>query len=386
MKRSEGRIFTTHTGSLPRPAGLVNILPAVSRGESVNEAALDAAASASTLDVMRKQTEAGVDVINSGEQSRVSFSTYVTQRMSGFGGSWDRRGHRDQNQFPGIARPRVVQLITGVPTCVGPVAYERLDLAERECDVFLSTAEQLNAARQDLFMTAASPGIVGTTMRNEHYPSYEDYVFAVAEEMRKEYELIVSKGLVLQLDCPDLAMERHGLYQDEPLEVFQDVVRLHIRAINHALRNIPREQVRLHVCWGNTEGPHIYDVPLDDILPIIYDADVGALVMEMANPRHAHEYKTYQNFPLPEHMSLVAGVIDTKTNYVEHPELVADRLRLAVDAVGGDPTRVMAGTDCGFDTSAGSNRVDEGIVWLKLQAMREGADLASKSLNWPRAS
>ena len=272
----------------------------------------------------------------------------------------------------------MVQLITGIPTCVGPVDYQRLDLAEKECDEALHAAGQLGLDHRDLFMTAASPGIIATTMRNSHYTSYEAYVFALADEMRKEYELIVSKGLVLQLDCPDLAMERHGLYQDEPLEVFQDVVRLHIEAINLALQNIPMEQVRLHLCWGNTEGPHIYDVPLEDILPLVYGANVGALVMEMANPRHAHEHKTYQRFPLPEHMMLVAGVIDTKTNYVEHPELVADRLRLAVDAVGGDTTRVMAGTDCGFDTSAGSNRVDEGIVWLKLKAMREGADLASR--------
>ena len=378
MRRSQDRILTTHTGSLPRPSCLVDMLAAVSRGESVDEAALEAAATASSFDVMRKQADAGVDVINSGEQSRVSFSTYVTQRMSGFGGSWDRRGHKDQNEFPGIARPRVVQLITGIPTCVGPVDYQRLDLAEKECDEALHAAGQLGLDHRDLFMTAASPGIIATTMRNSHYTSYEAYVFALADEMRKEYELIVSKGLVLQLDCPDLAMERHGLYQDEPLEVFQDVVRLHIEAINLALQNIPMEQVRLHLCWGNTEGPHIYDVPLEDILPLVYGANVGALVMEMANPRHAHEHKTYQRFPLPEHMMLVAGVIDTKTNYVEHPELVADRLRLAVDAVGGDTTRVMAGTDCGFDTSAGSNRVDEGIVWLKLKAMREGADLASR--------
>ena len=223
-------------------------------------------------------------------------------------------------------------------------------------------------------------------MKNNHYPSYEDYVFALADEMRQEYKLIVSRGLVLQLDCPDLAMERHMSYQDEPLDVFQDLVRLHIRAINHALQNIPREQVRLHVCWGNSEGPHYYDVALEDILPLLYEARVGALVMEMANPRHAHEYKVYQKYPLPKEMLLIAGVIDTKTNYVEHPEVGADRLRLATQATGGDPTRVMAGTDCGFDTSAGSNRVDKGIVWLKLQATREGANLASQSFSWPKSS
>ena len=264
--------------------------------------------------------------------------------------------------------------------CVGPLSYHHLDAAERECDDLLGAVAESGAAHEELFMTAAAPGIITLTMRNDHYPTYEDYVYAVAEEMRKEYELIVSKGLILQLDCPDLAMERHMSYQDEPLEAFQEVVELHIEAINRALRNVPREQVRLHVCWGNSEGPHHYDVPLADILPIVYRANVGALVMEMANPRHAHEYKVYQDMPLPDDMLLVAGVIDTKTNYVEHPEVVADRLRLAVQAAGGDPTRVMAGTDCGFDTSAGSNRVDKGVVWLKLGSMREGADIASREL------
>jgi 5-methyltetrahydropteroyltriglutamate--homocysteine methyltransferase len=206
-------------------------------------------------------------------------------------------------------------------------------------------------------------------------------VLTLAEEMRKEYELIVSKGLILQLDCPDLAMERHVSYQDEPLSAFQDLVRLHIRAINQATRNIPPELVRMHVCWGNSEGPHHYDVPLADILPLLYEAKVGALVLEMANPRHAHEYKVFLQHPLPGQMMLVTGVIDTKTNYIEHPEVVADRIQLAVKAVG-DPTRVLAGTDCGFDTSAGSNRVVKAIVWEKLKALRQGAELASQAIQW----
>ena len=382
MKRSEKRIFTTHTGSLPRPDALVELLAKVARGEEVDGSALERLADESTLEVIRRQARAGVDVINSGEQSRVSFSTYVTQRMSGFGGSWTRRGHKDQNEFPNIARPRAVQLMRDVPQCIGPLEYQRPDLAEREVNGLLNGASEADTSHQDLFMSAASPGIIALTMGNAHYDNHEEYVMALAEEMRQEYEIITNRGVVLQLDCPDLAMERHVAYQDDRIEVFQQVVALHIRAINHAIRNIPRAQVRLHVCWGNTEGPHHYDVPLEDILPIVYEANVGALVMEMANPRHAHEYKVYQRFPLPEHMLLVAGVIDTKTNYVEHPEVVADRLRLAVDAVGGDPTRVMAGTDCGFDTSAGSNRVDKDIVWLKLAAMRDGANLASQSYTW----
>ena len=381
MKRSTERILTTHCGSLPRPDALVEMLGAVSQGQPIDEEAFQRAARKATAGVVQAQAEAGVDIINGGEQSRVSFSTYVTQRMSGFGGSWTRRGHRDQNEFPTIARPRVVQLMRDVPTCVGPLSYDRLDLAERECDDLLAAVPETGAQPQELFMSAASPGIIALTMKNNFYASYEDYVMALAGEMRKEYELIASKGLVLQLDCPDLAMERHVSYQDEPLEKFQELVALHIEAINHAIQDIPKEQVRLHVCWGNSEGPHHYDVPLEDILPLLYRANVGALVMEMANPRHAHEYKVYQKYPLPEGMLLVAGVIDTKTNYVEHPEVVADRLRLAVQAAGGDPTRVLAGTDCGFDTSAGSNRVEKGVVWLKLRSMREGADIASRSFS-----
>ena len=380
MKCSETRILTTHTGSLPRPEGLVAMLGAVSRGEPVDQSALDAAAGEATAAVVSAQLKAGIDVVNNGEQSRISFSTYVTQRMSGFGGSWNRRGHRDQNEFPSIVRPRRIQLTRDIPTCVAPVVYERLDLVERECRQLLDAVSAADGGPEELFMTAASPGIVSLTLGNRHYDSHEDYVFALAEELRKEYEIIVANGLTLQLDCPDLAMERHISYQDEPLRAFQDLVALHIRAINHALTNIPPERVRLHVCWGNSEGPHIYDVPLEDILDLLYEAKVGALVMEMANPRHAHEHRVYRERPLPEGMLLVAGVIDTKTNYVEHPRVVADRLIQAVAAAGGDPTRVLAGTDCGFDTSAGSNRVDPGIVWLKLKAMSEGAEIASREL------
>ena len=380
MKKSESRILTTHTGSLPRPEGLVDMLGAVARGELVDEAALDGAAREATAGVIGRQLVAGVDVINNGEQSRVSFSTYVTQRMSGFGGAWDRRGHRDQNEYPAIVRPRVVNLTRGVPTCVGPLSYDRLDLVEAECRQFLEAAGDADGTPEDMFMTAASPGIVALTLANRFYDSHEEYVFALAEELRKEYEIIVANGLTLQLDCPDLAMERHVSYQDEPLSAFQELVVLHIRAINYALTNIPRESVRLHVCWGNSEGPHIYDVPLEEIVDLLYEASVGALVMEMANPRHGHEHRVYRDRPLPDGMLLVSGVIDTKTNYVEHPRLVADRLHQAVAAVGGDPSRLLAGTDCGFDTSAGSNRVAAEIVWLKLRAMREGADIASREL------
>ncbi len=381
MKRSEGRILTTHAGSLPRSDSLVDLLAAQSRGEAVDEKALAREAEASTRQVIDKQVEAGINVGNSGEQSRMSFSTYVSLRMRGFGGSWRRRGMKDVNEFPAVISPRAVDLIDGPPKCIGPVSYERLDEAEKECDDLRAYAEANPHGFDELFMTAASPGIIALTMLNEYYPSYEEYVLALAEEMRKEYELVAAKGLVLQLDCPDLAMERHITYQDEPLSVFQDLVRLNIRAINHAIRNIPPDRVRLHVCWGNTEAPHHYDVALADILPLLYEAKVGALSLEMANPRHSHEHKVFKRYPLPSGMLLICGVIDTKTNYVEHPEVVADRIALAVNAVG-DPTRVIAGTDCGFDTAAGSTRVVKGIAWEKLKALRLGADLAAANISW----
>jgi len=380
MKSSSGRILTTHAGSLPRSDPLVNLLAARNRGEPVDAEAFELEARASTRQVIQWQSQAGIDIGNNGEQSRVSFSTYVTFRMSGFGGSASRNLPRDRKEYPGLVRPRVIDLrIT--PKCIGPVMYERLDEVEKECNDFLKHLGDSGVQFEETFMTAASPGIIALTMRNDFYPTYEDYVFAIAEEMRKEYELIVSKGLLLQLDCPDLAMERNTSYQDEPLSAFQDLVRLNIRAINRAARNIPRDRVRMHVCWGNTEAPHHYDVPLADILPLLYEANVGALVLEMANPRHAHEYKVFRQYPLPQHMLLVTGVIDTKTNYIEHPEVVADRLERVVQAVG-DPTRVIAGTDCGFETSAGSGRVEKGIVWEKLRAMRQGAEIASQAIAW----
>lgn len=380
MKRSMGRILTTHTGSLPRTDALIELLAAQSRDEPVDAAAFATAVESSTQQVIQKQAQAGIAIGNDGEQPRISFSTYVTLRMSGFGGRWRRNRFQDVAEYPGVIITRAVDLTT-TPRCVGPVRYERLDEAERECDELLKRAGGERPVFEECFMTAASPGIIALTMRNDYYPSYEEYLFAVAEEMRKEYELVVSKGLVLQLDCPDLAMERHLSHQDRPLKEFLDTVRLGIEALNHAIRDIPPESVRMHVCWGNYEGPHHYDVPLAEILPLLYNARVGALVLEMANPRHAHEYKVLRRHPLPEHMLLVTGVIDTKTNYIEHPEVVADRIQRAVEAVG-DPTRVIAGTDCGFDTAAGSRRVDRGIVWEKLRALSEGAALASQALRW----
>ena len=271
------------------------------------------------------------------------------------------------------ARPRQT------PQAVAEVEYADLYDAEQECDLFLRYTEGQPQQFTERFMTAAAPGIIATAMGNAYYDSHERYVFAVAKQMQKEYELIHAKSFILQLDCPDLAMERAMLFQDAPLQRFQEVVEIHIAALNAAIVNIPADRVRLHVCWGNSEGPHTHDVPLDAILPILYQAKVGALSIELANPRHQHEYAVLKRYPLPDSMLFLPGVIDTTTNYVEHPEVVANRLCQAVDVVG-DRSRVIASTDCGFGTYAGWNFVAESVVWVKLRTLVEGTAMASARL------
>jgi 5-methyltetrahydropteroyltriglutamate--homocysteine methyltransferase len=265
------------------------------------------------------------------------------------------------------------------PQAVAEVEYADLHDAEQECDLFLRYTEGQPQQFTERFMTAASPGIIATAMGNAYYDSHERYVFAIAKQMQKEYELIHAKGFILQLDCPDLAMERAMLFQDVSLQRFQDVVETHIAALNAAIANIPPDHVRLHVCWGNSEGPHTHDVPLEAILPILYQAKVGALSIELANPRHQHEYAVLKRYPLPDSMLFLPGVIDTTTNYVEHPEVVANRLCQAVDVVG-DRSRVIASTDCGFGTYAGWNFVAESVVWAKLRTLAEGTAIASARL------
>jgi 5-methyltetrahydropteroyltriglutamate--homocysteine methyltransferase len=384
MHRSDERILTTHVGSLPRPPRLRDLLVQQERGEPIDEAELTRQVEAAVQTVVRKQLEAGIDIGNDGEQPRVGFSTYVARRMRGFGGESQRPPSRDMVEFPDYAemldfRRRAAARIGNAPQAIAEVVYDDLTEAERECDLFQRCADSQPRQFTERFMTAASPGIVATTLLNAYYDSYERYVFALAEQMRKEYELIHARGLLLQLDCPDLAMERTRLFQHEPLERFQEIVAMHIEAINRAIANIPPERVRLHVCWGNNDGPHIHDVPLEAILPLLYRAHVGALSLEMANPRHQHEYKVVKRLPPPETMLFLPGVIDSTTNFVEHPEVVADRICQAVDAVG-DRHRVIASVDCGFGTFVGSELVAESVVWVKLQALKEGAALATKRL------
>lgn len=384
MHRSDQRILTTHVGSLPRPPALRDLLIRRERGEAVDEADLQHQIEAAVHRVVDKQLEVGIDIGNNGEQPRVGFQTYVASRMQGFGGESARPPSQDVLAFPDYgamlrARRRNTAKIENAPQALAEVQYTNLQEAEQECNFFLHcTAAQ---ARQfpERFMTAASPGIIATTLLNAYYDSHERYVYALARQMQREYELIHSRGLTLQLDCPDLAMERTRYFQHDALERFQDMVAMHIEAINLAVANIPPDHIRLHVCWGNYDGPHVHDVPLEAILPLLYKARVGALSIELANPRHQHEYKVFKRYPLPDHMLFMPGVIDSTTNYVEHPEVVADRICQAVEAVG-ERSRVIASTDCGFGTFAGSEMVAESVVWAKLRTLREGADLATRRL------
>jgi 5-methyltetrahydropteroyltriglutamate--homocysteine methyltransferase len=379
MLTSRTRILTTHAGSLPRPAALAELHGRRSRGEQVDDHELAAAVERATRDVVDAQVRAGIDIGNDGEQARESFFTYVQHRMTGFGGSSRRpfmADFVDHPDFVELAIPRFdrmkVNLMTA-PAAVSEVTYRSTEEVDRECELVA------DAPFEQTFMTAASPGIVAAAMENRHYSTQAEYVRAVAAALRTEYEHIVGRGLLLQIDAPDLAMERHTSFADLPLDDFLAWVELVIDAINGALSEIDRGDVRLHVCWGNYEGPHVHDVPLEEILPLLYRCDVGALVLSMGNPRHEHEYRCFQRHPLPDGMDLVAGVIDTTTNFVEHPEVVADRLERVATAVG-DPGRVIAGTDCGFDTSAGIGEVAPSLVWRKLGALRAGADLATERL------
>jgi 5-methyltetrahydropteroyltriglutamate--homocysteine methyltransferase len=386
MRWSEGRILTTHAGSLPRPPELVQLYARRARGEAVDPAQLEAVGRAALRWVVPRQLAAGIDVGNNGEQQREGFFLHVQHRMSGFGGAWQRRPRGDVVRYPIFQRMLEEQTAgrTAVsnfqpPKAVGEVRYLYPAAVDAECADFRAALDELEGGFVEPFLTAPSPGIVAAAMKNEYYDTEEAYLDALADALRVEYEAIVGHGFLLQLDCPDLALERHITYQDRPLAEFLGFVEHVVAAINRALANVPRERVRMHVCWGNYEGPHDLDVPLAEILPVIWRARVGGFVFPFANPRHAHEYRCFEGGVLDDDQILVAGVIDTLTNFVEHPEVVAERIERVARAVG-DPKRVLAGTDCGFDTSAGMGRVAEDVVWAKLEALAEGARRASERL------
>ncbi len=379
MRTSDGRILTTHAGSLPRPRELAALHGRRSRGEVVDDDELRRAVEVATAATIAAQVEAGIDIGNDGEQGRESFFTYVQHRMTGFGGTSDRPSMRDLAEHPDLReltaarRERMQVNLLAAPAAVGDISYR--DTTEIDAEL----ARLAGAPFAETFMTAASPGIVVAAMDDRHYGTRDEYLAAVAAALRTEYRAIVDHGLLLQIDAPDLALERHVRFADRPLGDFLDWVEAVVGAINSALAGIDPGRVRLHVCWGNYEGPHTHDVPFDDIQPLLYEARVGALVVSMANARHAHEHRCFTRRPLPDGMALISGVIDTTSNYVEHPEVVAERLVRVADAVG-DPERVIAGTDCGFDTSAGVGDIAPSVVWAKLRALRDGADLASARL------
>jgi 5-methyltetrahydropteroyltriglutamate--homocysteine methyltransferase len=376
------RILTTHAGSLPRPRELDARWAAYARGEPVDGAELDALVARATADVVQQQAAVGIDIAGNGEQGRESFFTHVRDRFSGFGGQGELRPFRDIREFtayfeqrlPHFTDPDSVSLAQ-LPAAIDEVRY----LGTAAIDAEIAALQQLAGGRgfADLFLTAPSPGIVATGMTNRHYATIEDYVDALAEGLAHEYRAIVEAGLVLQIDAPDLALERHVLYADRPLEDFVAFAHHVIAAINRAIDGLPRDRVRLHVCWGNYDGPHCYDVPLADMIDSYSEAEVGALVLSMANPRHAHEYRLLAR--LPARFAVVVGCIDTTSNYVEHPQVVADRLVRAANAIG-DPSRIHAGTDCGFATAAGLRDVASDVVWVKLRALVEGAALAGEQL------
>jgi 5-methyltetrahydropteroyltriglutamate--homocysteine methyltransferase len=381
MLQSRDRILTTHVGSLPRNDKLSDMLLRREAGE-----AFDASEMASEMDkavrhVVEKQAAVGIDIGNDGEQQRVGFQTYVPQRMSGFAGISKRRRGMEFEEFPELVKylthrfPHTSKQ-QNAPEAQGEVKY--LDIKPIESELARVKTIAGNAF-PEMFMTAASPGIIASTMMNAYYKTNDDYLDALAREMAHEYQAIHKAGLLLQIDAPDLAMDRTMFHRDLSDADFVKAVEKQVDAINRGIDGIPADRVRLHVCYGNWEGPHIHDVPLANILPALYQAKVGALSIEFSNPRHAHEYAAFKRHPLPASMVLIPGVIETTSNFVEHPEVVARRIEEAVAAVG-DRERVIASTDCGFGTFTNREWVVEPAVWLKLKSLREGADIASQRL------
>lgn len=389
MQISRDRILTTHVGSLPRSESLSDLLIRTEAGETVDRARLAVEAASAVRHVVAAQIEAGLDVVNDGEQPRVGFQTYVAERMSGFGGESQRPRPRDIAEFPALGRQLAARFprrsrVSNAPQAVAAVRYGTLDAAREECRMLRDALAAAPRRPAEAFLTAPSPGIIATTFLNAHYASHRDYVFALAREIGQEYRTIVEEGFLLQVDAPDLAMERTMLFQHLETTAFLEIAELHVAALAAALDGIPRDRVRLHCCWGNWEGPHIHDIPLAEVLPLLYRAPVGAISLEFANPRHQHEYAAVAASPPPPEILLLPGVIDSTTNYVEHPEVVANRICEAVAAVG-DRERVIAGCDCGFGTFAGNEYVAEDVVWAKLRSLADGASIASQRL-WGRAA
>jgi len=377
MRRSTARFLTTHTGSLPRPDDLIRMMFAKEEGVPVDAAVLAARVRSAVGEVVAKQAQAGIDVLNDGELSKPSYATYVKDRLDGFGGTSQPLQYQDLVDFPGMAR-RVFgdpgRARRKTPACTGPIRVRDARAAQVDTDNLRAGLGPDTAA--EAFLSAASPGVVSLFFRNDHYPSHEAYLFAIAEAMKHEYETVAKAGFILQVDCPDLAMGRHIQYAALSVDEFRRMARVHIEALNHALANVPPDQARLHLCWGNYEGPHHYDVPLADIIDVVFTARPNAISFEAANPRHGHEWRLFERVKLPVGKVIIPGVIDSTTNFIEHPELVAERIGRYARLVGRE--NVIAGTDCGFGTWVGQAAVDPDIVWAKLASLDAGARLAAR--------
>jgi len=377
MKRSIERFLTTHTGSLPRPDDLVRMMFAQEEKVPVARDAMEKRIRSTVDELVKRQVESGVDIVNDGEVSKPSYATYIKDRLNGFGGTSQPLQYHDLVDFPEVGK-RVFgdpgRSRRRNPGCDGPISVRDLDSVRADAANLNDALAGVDATEG--FISAASPGVISLFFHNGHYPSHHDYLFAIAAAMRHEYEAIAAAGLILQIDCPDLAMGRHIQFANQSLEDFRRSAHLHVEALNSALANIPPEQLRIHLCWGNYEGPHHYDVALADILDIVFEARPAGISIESSNPRHAHEWKVFEKIKLPPGKVLIPGVIDSKTNYIEHPELVAERIGNYARLVGRE--NVIAGTDCGFGTWVGQAAVDPAVAWAKLAAMAEGARLASR--------
>jgi 5-methyltetrahydropteroyltriglutamate--homocysteine methyltransferase len=379
MKTSTERILTTHVGSLPRPQDVVDLLFAQDRGEPVDQALFDSTMKRGVADAIRKQEESGVDIVSDGETSKISYATYIRHRLTGFEGDSSRPTPLDLDDFPEY-RDRLVAAGHSAtykrPVCKGPIKVKDLSALQKDIDnlkAALATAKVTEG-----FMNAVSPGTIAVFQPNEYYPSHEAYLGALADAMQAEYEMIVKSGLLLQLDCPDLAMGRHTRFKQLTDAEFLRNAEMQVEALNHALANVPADRVRLHVCWGNYEGSHVHDMDCHKIFPIAVKVKPMALLVEGSNPRHEHEYQAWKDIKLPDDKVLVPGVIASSSNYVEHPEVVAMRLMNYANVVGRE--RVIAGTDCGFGTFAGFGAVYPAFCWMKMKALADGAAIASKKL------
>jgi 5-methyltetrahydropteroyltriglutamate--homocysteine methyltransferase len=373
---SAARFLTTHVGSLPRAQDLVDLIFAKEGGAAVGEVALAARIETAVQYVVDRQAQAGIDVINDGEQSKPSYATYIKDRLHGFGGAGNSYVFQDVEDFPTV-KERIFgdpgRKKRNAPACDGPISVK--DMVAVETDAKTLNAALANHDGRQAFMSAASPGVTALFFGNEYYDKHEDYVFAIAEGLRHEYEAIANAGIILQVDCPDLAMGRHTQFRELDLAGFRKAMELNIAALNHATANIAPERLRMHMCWGNYPGPHHHDVPFQDIIDLVWTARPHAIQFEAANPRHAHEYAIFETVKLPEGKVLIPGVVECQSGYIEHPELIAQRIGRYADLVGRES--VMAGCDCGFSIHAGSGGVDPEVVWAKMAAMAEGAAIAS---------